>query len=158
MPLRLLFQPKQVRNYWQKNKRNQSSTKLESETQHCTFCDKDGHNCDGCFKCIGYLDWWSGEGKVDKDKPRVACVIISSIPGLKIDQYEAFLKHFGASTKHEFEETMPMASMASRLDDEADWVIDSSATKHTTYRVDILNKKTKYACERPVVIPNGDSL
>lgn len=111
---------KQDGNSWQNNKSNQSSTKRETDIQHCTFCDKYGHNRDGCFKRIGYPDWWSGKGKVDKHKPIVACVDTSPIPGLTTDQYEAFLKHFGGPTKLEDEETMPMANMTGRLDDEFD--------------------------------------
>lgn len=96
---------KQDGNSLQNNKSNQSSTKRETDIQHCT---------------IGYPDWWSGKGKVDKDKLRVACVDTSLIPSLTTDQYKAFLKHFGGPTKLEGEETMPMANMTSRLDDEID--------------------------------------
>lgn len=53
---------------------NQGSEKAEK----CTFYGKEGHNKDGCFKKIGYLDWWPG--KKDKPKPKVACVKVGPNP------------------------------------------------------------------------------
>ncbi|KAI3722511.1 hypothetical protein L2E82_33550 [Cichorium intybus] len=142
----------------QRNKPNQNPVKQEAEKQHCTFCDKSGHNRDGCFKRIGYPEWWPGKGKTDKDKPRAACIDASPIPGLTENQYKAFLKHFGEENKHENEETIPVANMTGRSSDDDDWVVDSGATEHTTYRADILTNKTKRNFERPVVIPNGDAI
>lgn len=43
------------------------------------------------------------------------------------DQYKAFLKHFGESTKLENEETMLMANMTYRFGNEDDLVVDSDA-------------------------------
>ncbi|KAI3678255.1 hypothetical protein L6452_37540 [Arctium lappa] len=44
------------------------------KVEHCDFCGKDGHNRDGCFKCIGYPEWWPGKGKTDKGRVKVAYV------------------------------------------------------------------------------------
>ncbi|KAJ9552386.1 hypothetical protein OSB04_016431 [Centaurea solstitialis] len=106
----------------QKGRLNQKPTKREVETQHCTFCNKDGHNRDGCIKRIGYPEWWPGKGKIDKDKPTAACIEAetSPIPGLTVDQYKAFLKHFGEGTKLENEGTVPVANMTGRLNGEDD--------------------------------------
>ncbi|GJT33906.1 putative reverse transcriptase, RNA-dependent DNA polymerase, LTR copia-type gag-polypeptide [Tanacetum coccineum] len=42
----------------------------QGEKEHCTFCGKDGHNEDGCFRLIGYPDWWPGKGRQEKQRPR----------------------------------------------------------------------------------------
>ncbi|KAD7117650.1 hypothetical protein E3N88_04918 [Mikania micrantha] len=77
---------------WQKDK-GQSTTKAE----HCTHCGKDGHIREGCFKRIGYPDWWPTKGKKELSKPKAAMVDggPSPIPGLDDEQYEVFLKFFG---------------------------------------------------------------
>ncbi|XP_023738657.1 uncharacterized protein LOC111886631 [Lactuca sativa] len=64
------------------------------KAEKCTFCGKDGHNKDGCFKKIGYPDWWPG--KKDKPKPKATCVGTgpSPIPGITNEQYDLFVKHF----------------------------------------------------------------
>lgn len=38
------------------------------------------------------------------------------------------------------------------------WVIDSGSTKHITYDANILENKTKYCFETPIVILNGDPI
>ncbi|XP_023734935.2 uncharacterized protein LOC111882795 [Lactuca sativa] len=38
---------------WQKTDKTSSNNK----SGHCTFCGKDGHVRDGCFKLVGYPDW-----------------------------------------------------------------------------------------------------
>ncbi|XP_076883144.1 uncharacterized protein LOC143531817 [Bidens hawaiensis] len=40
----------------------------------CTFYGKDGHKKEGCFKIIGYPDWWPGKVKQEKPKPKAVCV------------------------------------------------------------------------------------
>ncbi|KAL7612214.1 hypothetical protein Lser_V15G08495 [Lactuca serriola] len=37
---------------------NKAVEKITKQGEHYSFCDKDGHTCDGCFKRIGYPDWW----------------------------------------------------------------------------------------------------
>ncbi|KAM0049229.1 putative RNA-directed DNA polymerase [Helianthus debilis subsp. tardiflorus] len=76
------------------------------KTEHCDFCGRDGHNRDGCFKRIGYPDWWPGKGKVEKGRPKAACVETggtssaktqgeqSPITGLTNEQYQQFLNLF----------------------------------------------------------------
>lgn len=57
---------------------------LDNKTEHCTFCGRDGHNREGCFKQIGYPDWWPGKVKGDMTKPKAVVVQTSSspIPGI----------------------------------------------------------------------------
>ncbi|XP_076940576.1 uncharacterized protein LOC143609813 [Bidens hawaiensis] len=47
---------------------------LVDKTDHCTFCGRDGHNREGCFKRIGYPEWWPGKGKKENTKPKDALV------------------------------------------------------------------------------------
>ncbi|KAI3712838.1 hypothetical protein L1987_71405 [Smallanthus sonchifolius] len=53
---------------WQRNEKSQLNTKAE----HCTFCGRDGHVREGCFKVIGYPDWFFGKGKKEDVKPKAA--------------------------------------------------------------------------------------
>ncbi|GJZ36437.1 putative RNA-directed DNA polymerase [Tanacetum coccineum] len=46
----------------------------QGEKEHCTFCGKDGHNEDGCFRLIGYPDWWPEKGRQEKQRPRTVHV------------------------------------------------------------------------------------
>ena len=78
---------------WTKTKRGPQVDK----TEQCSECGRDGHNRDGCFKIIGYPEWWPGKGKGDKPKPRAAMVETKPcpIPGMTQEQYAMFLKLFG---------------------------------------------------------------
>ncbi|KAI3692240.1 hypothetical protein L6452_32053 [Arctium lappa] len=82
--------------------------------EHCTHCGKDGHNRDGCFKRIGYHEWWPGKERKDNKKPKAACVETapSLIPGITEEQYQLFLKHFSAGAELGKHETPPIANMA----------------------------------------------
>ncbi|KAJ0490449.1 putative RNA-directed DNA polymerase [Helianthus annuus] len=84
------------------------------EIEHCTFCGKDGHNKDGCFKRIGYPEWWPGKGKQDSVKPKAACVEgeESPIPGLTNKQYQKFVNFFSKKDGVTEEEGAPVANMA----------------------------------------------
>ncbi|XP_024969266.1 uncharacterized protein LOC112508757 [Cynara cardunculus var. scolymus] len=51
--------------------RNKGGTKEarrngNDEVENCTFCGRTRHNKDGCFKRIGYPEWWPGKGKKEK--------------------------------------------------------------------------------------------
>ncbi|GJY83784.1 putative RNA-directed DNA polymerase [Tanacetum coccineum] len=61
--------------------------KRRDAVDHCTFCEKDGHIHDGCFKLIGYPEWWPGNRKREETKPKAACVKAGSCPilGKNID-------------------------------------------------------------------------
>ncbi|KAK1416343.1 hypothetical protein QVD17_32133 [Tagetes erecta] len=133
---------------WQKNS---SSDKNE----HCTFCDRDGHNRDGCFKRIGYPEWWPGNGKKDKPKPKAATVEIGPcpIPGMTEEQYKSFLKLFSRN-----QDEPVVANMAGRINTDCEWVVDSGATEHITHQKNLLKNLTVDALERPVTIPNGEAI
>ncbi|GJX36622.1 putative RNA-directed DNA polymerase [Tanacetum coccineum] len=78
---------------WTKNKKGSQVDK----TEQCSECGRDGHKKDGCFKIIGYPEWWPGKGKGDKPRPRAAMVETKPcpIPGMTEEQYAMFLKLFG---------------------------------------------------------------
>ncbi|KAJ0838105.1 putative RNA-directed DNA polymerase [Helianthus annuus] len=48
--------------------------------------------------------------------------------------------------------------MTGKSHEEGDWVVDSGATEHMTYRNDLLKNKKKVAYEPPVTIPNGEAI
>ncbi|XP_076950546.1 chorismate mutase 1, chloroplastic-like [Bidens hawaiensis] len=48
--------------------------------------------------------------------------------------------------------------MAGMLQENEDWVVDSGATEHMTYRTDLLENKRKAAYETPAIIPNGEAI
>ncbi|GJT03495.1 hypothetical protein Tco_0824664 [Tanacetum coccineum] len=58
----------------------------------------DGHKREGCFKLIGYPEWWPGK-KGEKTKGKATCVETetSPIPGLTNEDYQYFLKHFSGT-------------------------------------------------------------
>ncbi|KAJ0488998.1 putative retrotransposon Copia-like protein [Helianthus annuus] len=93
------------------------------QVEHCTFCNKDGHNKDGCFKRIGYPEWWPGKGKQEKAKPKAACVEgeKSPIPGLSDAQYQQFVKLFGSKEDSTKEENTPVANLAGFTFGDIDW-------------------------------------
>ncbi|KAI3776447.1 hypothetical protein L1987_46232 [Smallanthus sonchifolius] len=95
---------------WQKGDKTSTANKVE----HCTFYGKDGHNKEGCFKRIGYPDWWPGNPKKEGPKPKAALAetLPSSVPGLTEEQYGLFLKMFGGNKLRE--EPTPQANLAVR--------------------------------------------
>ncbi|KAJ9561856.1 LOW QUALITY PROTEIN: hypothetical protein OSB04_007016 [Centaurea solstitialis] len=134
--------------------------KCSEVVEHYTFCGKDGHHREGCFKRVGYPDWWPGNKKRDESKPKAACIETntSPVPGLTNEQYETFLKHFAGSGKRTKDDPTPMAFMAGKTDFDDDWVVDSGSTEHITHNVEILENRVQTRNEDPVVIPNGDSI
>ncbi|KAI3681211.1 hypothetical protein L6452_35996 [Arctium lappa] len=135
-----------------------SKLPVNEKLEKCTFCGKYGHNKDGCFKRIGYPDWWSGKEKKEKLKPKAACVEIGSrpIPGLTDEQYQLFVKHFREETKVTSNEASPVVNMAGRIEPHNGWVVDSGATEHITHKSDFLENEVTKSKEAPVIIPNGE--
>ncbi|KAJ0898906.1 putative transcription factor interactor and regulator CCHC(Zn) family [Helianthus annuus] len=104
--------------------RKSSAQKTErpgEKTAHCTFCGKDGHIAEGCFKKIVYPDWWPGKGKRESSKPRAAMAETNHVPGLTNEQYEAFLKLFGKQNDQKRDADVPIANMAGLEHGELDW-------------------------------------
>lgn len=75
-----------------RDKPTNKDTKRSDIVEHCTFCGKDGHSREGCFKRIGYPEWWPGNKKREEIKPKAACIDTTSspIPGLTNEQYDLF--------------------------------------------------------------------
>nr|GEX12759.1 hypothetical protein [Tanacetum cinerariifolium] len=78
----------QKKNIWPIKKR-----KTNKMTNELFF--KTGHKREGCFKLVGYPDWWPGK-KDDKAKPKAAYVETGTSPilGLNEGQYQEFVKFF----------------------------------------------------------------
>ena len=128
--------------------------------RHCEVCGKDGHNRDGCFKLIGYPEWWPGKGRQEKTETKTTNVKTeeSPIPGLNNEQYQQFLNIF-AQRNRSIEDGVPtIANTIGKVYHGDDWIIDSGATEHMTHITDWLEGKTETTHELPVTIPNGDSI
>ncbi|KAL7591837.1 hypothetical protein Lser_V15G32331 [Lactuca serriola] len=93
----------------------------DKRDEYCTFCNKSGHKRDGCFRLVGYPDWWPGKKTTDKPKTMVAHTGIeeSPIPELTKEQYQMFVKHFSSSKVDD--ETIQSANMAEAQHRELDW-------------------------------------
>ncbi|KAI3523164.1 hypothetical protein L1887_01221 [Cichorium endivia] len=105
------------------------------KTEQCDFCGKDGHNRDGCFKRIGYPEWWPDKGKPEKGKAKAAFVETeresaynkpntneqSPIAGLSNEQYKQFANLFAAKAPQNIDTAQPMANMAGLEFEEIDW-------------------------------------
>nr|GEZ28282.1 Gag-pre-integrase domain, Gag-polypeptide of LTR copia-type [Tanacetum cinerariifolium] len=114
-----------------------------------------GHKREGCFKLVGYPDWWPGK-KYDKAKPKAAYVETgtSSITRLNEGQYQEFVKFFSRLSNNV--EAKPEANMAGNKDDV--WVVDSGCTEYITHKSNLFENKKGNSNEAPVVIPNGHAI
>ncbi|GJZ71218.1 putative RNA-directed DNA polymerase [Tanacetum coccineum] len=139
------------------NKERSGTKAVKEGIEHYTECNKDGHKREGCFKLIGYPEWWP-EKKGEKTKGKAACVETetSPIPGLTNEDYQYFLKHFSGTGNSKG--TRPVANMAHKEDEEGEWIFDSGCTEYITYLSNILVNRKATHFEAPVIIPNGDSI
>ncbi|GJT76329.1 hypothetical protein Tco_1043054 [Tanacetum coccineum] len=92
----------------------------QGEKEQCTFCGKDGHNEDGCFKVIGYPDWWPGKDRQGKQRPRTVRVEGELWPTLGITeaQYQQLIKMLEAKGGIVRQEQTPIVNMSSKFDKE----------------------------------------
>ena len=127
---------------------------------HCDHCGRDGHTRDGCFKIIGYPEWWNVKNKREKVKPKEAYAKTEPdlITNLTKEQYEQFQKHFAAEGKPAHSEPPRTANMAGKFRHIDKWIVDSGCTEHITHRSDALENRVKSRDEPPVIIPNGESI
>ncbi|KAJ0947137.1 hypothetical protein HanRHA438_Chr01g0011821 [Helianthus annuus] len=130
---------------------------LKEGADHCSFCNKDGNKREGCFKLVGYPDWWPGK-KGEKTKGRAACVEAepSPIPGLTQENYQTLLKQFSSSGN--VDTTKSFANMASKTDEVGEWIIDSGCTEYITHLQNTLINEKAAPFEGSVLIPNGESI
>ncbi|KAM0024788.1 putative RNA-directed DNA polymerase [Helianthus debilis subsp. tardiflorus] len=125
-------QPQKAKS-WQKNEK-------DSKAEHCTFCGRDGHNREGCFKRIGYPEWWPGKTKKESFKPKAGLAesVTSPVPGLTDEQYGMFLKLFGGNKSHSQEDLSPQANMA-----ETKSLIGSGNCVNGLYRMGVMRRGRK---------------
>lgn len=137
-----------------------TNTKPSDVAEHYTFCRKDKHSREGCFKRIGYPEWWSGNQKWQDPKPKATCIETNPIPipGLKVSQYETFLKNFEEKGGTIKDDTNPKAYVTCKRERDDDWVVYSGSTKLVTHNINILENKTRNHFEKPILIPNGDAM
>ncbi|GJZ98613.1 putative RNA-directed DNA polymerase [Tanacetum coccineum] len=132
----------------------------QGEKEQCTFCGKDGHNEDGCFKVIGYPDWWPGKDRQGKQRPRTVRVEGELWPTLGITeaQYQQLIKVLEAKGGIVRQEQTPIVNMSGKFDKEGMWIVDSGCTEHITCYDSMLKNKFKKNYEPPVTIPNGETI
>nr|GEU53371.1 Gag-pre-integrase domain, Gag-polypeptide of LTR copia-type [Tanacetum cinerariifolium] len=140
------FQRKQEQT-WNKQEKGWTKNKKVSQvdkTKQCSKCGRDGHNKYGCFKIIGYPEWWPGKGKGDKPRQRAAMVEtkLCPIPGMTKEQYAMFLKLFSEN----LEEPM-IANMVGNMSVNDSWVVDSISLRicrltrnYNRYNIGIIHK------------------
>ncbi|KAK9075334.1 hypothetical protein SSX86_003657 [Deinandra increscens subsp. villosa] len=104
---------------------NKAVQKDNRPTGRCDVCGRDGHTRDGCFKVIGYPEWWPGKNKREKGKPKAACAEVemetNSIAGLTKEQYNQFLKLFTSENKVTQNDAPRSANMAGLAFEDVDW-------------------------------------
>nr|GEY61140.1 integrase, catalytic core [Tanacetum cinerariifolium] len=129
--------------------------KQNKQNDECTFCKKTGPKREGCFKLVGYPDWWPGK-KDEKAKPKAAYVETgtSPVPWLNEGKYQEFIKFFSRSSNNV--EAKLEANMAGNKDDV--WVVDSGCTEYITYKSNLLENNKGTSNKAPVVIPNGHAI
>ncbi|GJS25460.1 putative RNA-directed DNA polymerase [Tanacetum coccineum] len=139
---------------------NRRSQKEEKSATQCGECGRDGHTRDGCFKIIGYPEWWNVKNKQEKARPKAACAEAepNKIANLTKEQYEQFWKLFAAEDKPVQSEPPRTANMAGKFKHNDEWIMDSGCTEHITYRSDALENRTQSKNEPPVTIPNGENV
>lgn len=135
---------------------NESKHITREEVENCSHFGRNGHNRDGCFKRIGYPDWWPSKTKQDKNKTKAAFVESTTSPilGLSNEHYQKLIKHF-AKDEPRYNIT-PTINMVGKVEIDDVWVVDSGATEHITYQHELLENKTSNPSEPSVTIPNGD--
>ena len=42
--------------------------KESKQNDQCTFCGRNGHKREGCFKLVGYPDWWPGKRMIKRNQ------------------------------------------------------------------------------------------
>ncbi|KAF2289602.1 hypothetical protein GH714_037404 [Hevea brasiliensis] len=56
--------------------------KYDARKGHCDYCNLDGHTREGCFKLIGYPDWFKNQNKTTnqqaQSQPRFAAPIMNT--------------------------------------------------------------------------------
>ncbi|GJS60118.1 retrovirus-related pol polyprotein from transposon TNT 1-94 [Tanacetum coccineum] len=99
------FQKRKGNTRFFKEKSTNKQVKEGKENYECIECGKSGHKREGCFKLVGYPDWWPGK-KGDKAKPMIACVDTRASPihGISDEQYKLFVNLFsGVGSKNDVE-------------------------------------------------------
>ncbi|KAF5776249.1 putative RNA-directed DNA polymerase [Helianthus annuus] len=133
------------------------------EIDHCTFCGRDGHKREGCFKLIGYPEWWPGKTKQEKPKPKAACVNAeqdtekATIAGLTEEQYQTLLKHFSSTKVATEGDKIPKANMAGKFTHDDDWGLNSRKLIGTGRCVKGLYRMGMVAKERKAMMTKVDA-
>lgn len=153
----MAFQKREGNSGQLKERNTIRQVKEGKENEECTFCGRNEHQREGCFKLVGYPDWWPGK-KGDKAKPKAACVETkcSPITGMSDEQYQTFLKFFSGSGTNNTDEIKPEANMAGNGSDA--FIVDSGCTEYITHLLNLLLNKKRTPNETPVIIPNGSAI
>ncbi|KAJ0810676.1 putative RNA-directed DNA polymerase [Helianthus annuus] len=125
--------------------------KENKNVAHCDHCGRDGHTRDGCFKIVGYPEWWNVKNKREKAKPKAACAETEPDPiaSLTREQYEQFQKLFAAENKPAQSEPPRTANMAGKFKHDEEWglrsrkLIGAGRCKDGLYQMGMLGTRRK---------------
>lgn len=142
------------------NQRNKPPSKEvkrgNQDLEHCTVCGKNSHNKNGCFKVIGYPDWWPGKGKKEKENPKASWADMETSPvaGLTKEQYQMVVKRLSIDRKMDGLQNTSSHMSGKSLTDNS-WIVDTGASEHMTGDNHLLENTVTFDYEAPVTIPNG---
>ncbi|KAF7807109.1 uncharacterized protein G2W53_039270 [Senna tora] len=164
------------------NPRNENFKKIEDRrneklAKHCDYCQQNGHTREGCFKLIGYPEWFKElrEQRKKNGKKNMAATAISETPIdltndkgtndyarvmvalqelTKIVKGKTEQKHVNFANLGEFagknggKETFPFFTNTS-------WVVDTGASSHMCSNKELLINLRALDQEIPVHLPDG---
>ncbi|KAF7830422.1 uncharacterized protein G2W53_012755 [Senna tora] len=163
-------------NFRNENFKKADDRKNEKLAKHCDHCQQNGHTRDGCFKLIGYPDWWKelkeqkkkngkkgstanlvAESPLDmpKDKgPIDYANVMAAIQGLtKIVKGKPEEQHVNFVNLGEFagktgkSEYDPLTN--------THWIVDTGASSHMCFNKDLLINLKPLNKAIPVHLPDG---
>ena len=186
----LMCQEERVRNISREKEINneaasfvvQAKTGIKDRSAVCKYCNREGHDADGCFQLIGYPDWWGdrpkmsgsgrgrqiggrGRGKMSGRGRNGARVNAAQV----IEEFTAATKDFATPKGLTNEQWAAVMSLLNACNSESGsnekmtgkenfiWIIDSDATQHMTGNSSCLSSLNKIlGC--PIGLPNGEQV
>ncbi|KAF7844614.1 uncharacterized protein G2W53_001519 [Senna tora] len=163
------------------NFRNDNFKKIEDKktnkmSKFCDHCQQNGHTREGCFKIIGYPEWWKDlkeqkrknakkntsanlvaetpiDGHKDRNSSEYANVIAAIQELAKIVRAKPEEKHVNFSNLGEF------ASKGGKVDyiplTNTSWIVDTGASSHMCFNKRILINLRTLESSIPVHLPDG---
>ncbi|XP_050147874.1 uncharacterized protein LOC126623114 [Malus sylvestris] len=104
-----------------------------TDTRKCTYCDKDKHTRDTCFKLHGYPDWWVQKKENQKKGIGGSQAHLTPTPSIpRVDQSAHLVSPTTASTSLVDASNFGFALNTTIVPPNKPWIIDSGASDHMT--------------------------